>query len=198
MLQDDRPVRLDATEKWPYPKHEYAIRAIWGVVWATLWQVCWCRLPFLRMLILRLFGAKVALRVRMAHSVQITRPWDLEIGECCTIGPRAHLYNLGGLTIGEQTLISQDAYICGGTHDHTDPTYPLIRKRIVIGRYVWIAAGAFIYPGVTIGEGAVVAARAVVVKDVEPWTVVAGNPAKVIKRRVMQNGRFRQVNPPQG
>ena len=76
--------------------------------------------------------------------------------------------------------------MCGGTHDHTDAAMPLVRKKIVIGSHVWIAAGAYIGPGVTIGDGAVVGARAVVVKDVPPWTIVAGNPAKVIKERVVQ------------
>ena len=114
-------------------------------------------------------------------------PWWLSIGDHCSLGPRVTLYNLGGVSIGNQTVLSQDVYVCGGTHDYTDPTYPLIRKKIVIGNQVWIGAGAFIGPGVTIGEGAVVGARAVVMKDVPPWTVVVGNPARVLKNRQLNS-----------
>jgi len=138
-------------------------------------------------LLLRLFGAHTGRKVSIAGSVRIEMPWDLTLGENVTIGVRTHLYNLGGLSIGNSTSISQDVYICGGTHDYTTLAYPLIRKKITIGNYVWIAAGAFIGPGVTIGDGAVVGARAVVMKDVAPWTVVAGHPAKVIKPRTLRH-----------
>ncbi|HEX2970863.1 MAG TPA: glycosyltransferase, partial [Tepidisphaeraceae bacterium] len=164
-------------ERWPYPKHVYVMRLIWAIVWRTLWRVCWWRIPILRTTVLRLFGAKIG-SVGMSGSTWIEMPWDLEIGENCIVGPRASLYNLGGLSIGDHTVISQDVYVCGGTHDYTDPTYPLIRLKTTIGSYVWIAAGAFIHPGVTIGDGAVIGARAVVTKDVPPWTVVSGHPAK--------------------
>jgi putative colanic acid biosynthesis acetyltransferase WcaF len=171
--------------QWPYPVRVYAARILWTIVWTTLWKICFKRLAILRTWILRAFGAKVSL-VWMEGSVWIEMPWDLEIGQCCSFGARTHLYNLGGLKIGNHVVISQDVYLCGGTHDYTDPTYPLIRRKITVGDYVWIAAGAFIHPGVTIGEGAVVGARAVVTRDVQPWTVVAGNPARVIKKREMK------------
>lgn len=170
---------------WPYPKHIYIARLLWAIVWRTLWKLCWRRLPILRTIILRCFGAKLR-HVAMSATTWIEMPWDLEIGSHCLFGPRTYLYNLGGLKMGDHCVVSQDAYICGGTHDYNDPTYPLIRKKITIGSYVWIAAGAFIHPGVTIGEGAVIAARAVVVRDVEPWTIVAGNPAVVVKHRKMR------------
>jgi putative colanic acid biosynthesis acetyltransferase WcaF len=183
--QPQAPLALSEGERWSYPRHEYPLRVLWVLVWATVWQLCWSRLPRLRTALLRLFGARCRGLAHCASSIRITRPWDLELGRC-SIGPRTHLYNLGGLKIGEQTVLSQDVYICGGTHDYADPTYPLLRRKIVIGDYVWIAAGAFIGPGVTVGEGAVVGARAVVMKDVEPWTVVAGNPARVIRKRTIR------------
>jgi putative colanic acid biosynthesis acetyltransferase WcaF len=82
--------------------------------------------------------------------------------------------------------VSQQAYICNGTHDLADSILPLLVGNIVIGRDVFIGARAFVMPGITIGEGAAVGACAVVTKDVEPWTVVAGNPARVIKKRVIR------------
>ena len=179
-------MNLYAGEAWPYPRGVYLLRALWGIVWGTVWQVAWVRVPILRTTILRLFGAKVAGLVWMPGSVRIHLPSELVIGSGCAFGARTHLYNLGGLEVGDQVTVSQDVYLCGGTHDYTQPTNPLVRKKIVIKSYAWVAAGAFIGPGVTIGEGAVVGARAVVMKDVEPWTVVAGNPARFIKKREMK------------
>jgi len=184
-----KPVNLGGGDKWPYPWYEYVLRVIWSAVWLTIWQLCWKRIPLLRTTILRLFGARMGRSSQIAASVQILRPWDLRVGDGCVIGPRVHLYNLAEMVIGNDVMISQDAYICGGTHDYTDPTLPLVRRKVVIGDYAWIAAGAFIGPGITIGEGAVVGARAVVTRDVEPWTIVAGNPARVIRRRQMKQAQ---------
>jgi putative colanic acid biosynthesis acetyltransferase WcaF len=184
----------DERDVWPYPKHIYLLRLVWFIVWKTIWKFCWRRVPILRTALLRVFGAKVKYAA-MSASTWIEMPWDLELGDHVLVGPRVHLYNLGGLSIGDHTVLSQDVYVCGGTHDYTDPSYPLIRKKIAIGNYVWIAAGAFIHPGVKIGDGAVIGARAVVTRDVAPWTIVSGNPAKFIKARVIHSVAQQQVPP---
>ncbi|WP_280645432.1 MULTISPECIES: putative colanic acid biosynthesis acetyltransferase [unclassified Dysgonomonas] len=132
-------------------------------------------------------GANVSYTSMAFGSTDISRPWDLTIGRYVALGPRVRIYNLNKIKIGDNTVISQDVYLCGGTHDYTDGTLPLLRKDITIEKNVWICAGAFISPGVTIGEGAIVGARAAVFKDVEPWTIVGGNPAKFIKKRVIVN-----------
>jgi putative colanic acid biosynthesis acetyltransferase WcaF len=164
----------------------YLRRALWHMVWLTAWQLCWKRFYRLRASLIRMFGGHTACYISVARNAWIEMPWQITIGDYTTIGPRVVIYNLGDLTIGEHTVLSQDVYVCGGTHDYTDPRLPLIRKPITIGSYVWIGAGAFIGPGVNVGEGSVVGARAVVVKDVDPWTVVAGNPARLIKRRELK------------
>jgi len=182
----EEPVlRTEQGEKFPYPAWSYPVRLLWMIVWSTVWKLAWKRIPQLRPMILRCFGAKVTLHSNIHGSTRIEMPWLLQMDEWISLGPRTHVYNLGGITIGEHTVISQDVYLCGGTHDYTDPTYPLLRKPIVIGKNVWIAAGAFICPGVTIGDGAVIGARSVVTHDVAPWSVVAGNPARFIKQRVI-------------
>jgi putative colanic acid biosynthesis acetyltransferase WcaF len=173
-------------DPWPYTPGVYAARVLWAIVHATVWKLAWKRFPWARCTILRAFGATTGLRNHIAGSVRIEMPFWVELGDHVAIGPRASLYNLGGISIGDHSVVSQDVYFCGGTHDYTDPAYPLLRKKIVVGKHAWVAAGAFIGPGVTIGDGAVVGARAVVMKDVEPWTVVAGNPAKFVKNRVMK------------
>lgn len=112
-------------------------------------------------------------------------PWLLEMGDWSMIGPDATVYNLGQVTIGHHSVISQDVYLCAGTHDHTKPSLPLERPTIQIGSGVWIAAGAFIGPGAVIGDNSVIGARAVVIGEIPPGVVAAGNPCKVIKPREM-------------
>jgi len=177
------PTTPEQGKRWPYSPGHYAARLTWTVVRMTIWPLAWKRVPALRCLLLRAFGTKTNLKTELAGSCRIEMPWQLTLGEHTAIGPRVHLYNLGPMQIGKRTIISQDSYLCGGTHDYTSRTFNLIRSPITIGDDVWIAAGAFIGPGVTVGDGAVVGARAVVTKDVPPWTVVAGNPAAVIKTR---------------
>jgi putative colanic acid biosynthesis acetyltransferase WcaF len=131
---------------------------------------------------MRRFGAKVS-NGRIERSVKIWAPWLLEAGDDVYVDVDCKLYNAFGLKIGNRVVISQGSFLCTATHDYTDSRYALIGAPITIEDDVWIAADAFIAPGVTVGRGAVVGARAVVVKDVPPWTIVAGNPAKVIKER---------------
>ena len=83
-------------------------------------------------------------------------------------------------------VISQDAYLCTASHDIASPIMKLLTKPIRVGSNVWIAAKATILPGVTIGEGAVIGACAVVSKDVSSWSVVVGNPAKEVGSRNLQ------------
>lgn len=149
-------VRTNEAVRWPYTKREYVKRALWGVVHKTLWRISWKRFYKLRAIQLRFFGATVTNHISLAGTVQIFAPWDLKCGSYTSISDRVNIYNLGAVEIGEHVVISQDVYICGGTHDYTKSNYPLIRKPIVIGNSVWICAGAFIGPGVVIGDGAVI------------------------------------------
>jgi putative colanic acid biosynthesis acetyltransferase WcaF len=136
-----------------------------------------------RRFLLRRFGAKIGRNVHVYPSTTIYFPWNLQAADESTIGEHAFIYNLGNVTIGARTTISHRAHLCAGTHDHTKPDFPLLRLPIRIGSDAWVCADAFVGPGVTIGEGAIVGARAVVIKDVEPWIIAVGNPARAIKRR---------------
>ena len=88
--------------------------------------------------------------------------------------------------MGQNCVVSERAYICCASHNIYSNAHEQIHAPIVMGDRSWVAAEAFVGMGVTIGEGAVVGARAAVFKDVEPWTVVGGNPAKFIKKRVIE------------
>ena len=138
-----------------------------------------------RRFVLRCFGARIGREVHIYNSARIYFPWNLTVGDWSAIGEDAFLYNLGQITLGQRVTLSQRAHLCAGTHDYNDPTMPLLKPPITIGDQAWICADAFVGPGITVGQGAVVGARAVVVKNVEPWTVVAGNPARQIKKRTL-------------
>lgn len=135
---------------------------------------------------LRIFGAKIGREVHVYPSATIYLPWNLLVGDHASIGEWALIYNLGLVTIGARATVSHRAHLCAGTHDHSDFTMPLVRSPIEVGEQAWICADAYVGPGVTIGEGAVVGACAVVVRDVQAWLIVAGNPAKVVKARELQ------------
>jgi len=139
-----------------------------------------------RRFLLRLFGAKVGAAVHIYSSATIYMPWNLEIGDWSSIGEHAYIYNLGKVTIGSRVTISHRAHLCAGTHDYRLPDMPLIRPKISISDQAWVCADAFIGPGVCIGEGAVIGARAVAVKNIEPWRVIAGNPAREIATRRLE------------
>ncbi len=139
-----------------------------------------------RNLLLRLFGATIGKGSKVSASAKVWAPWNLEIGEYTAIGAGANCYNSGKIVLGSKVVVSQGAYLCAASHDITNPLNPLITAPIHIGSFAWIAAEAFVNMGITIGEGAVVGARAAVFKDVDPWTVVGGNPAKFIKKRIIK------------
>lgn len=110
-------------------------------------------------------------------------PWNVVIGDESAVGEHATLYALGPITLGARVTVSQGAHLCAGTHDWLKPDRPLLKLPITIGDDAWVCADAFIGPGVNVGKGAIVGARAVAMKDVAPETTVVGNPARTIARR---------------
>lgn len=139
-----------------------------------------------RNVVLKCWGAKIGANSKVNASAKIWAPWNLVIGDFTAIGAGAKCYNPGKITIGSKAIISQGAYLCTASHNIYNKDNPLITAPIYIESFAWVAADAFVGMGVTIGQGAVVGARAAVFKDVEPWTVVGGNPAKVLKKRIVK------------
>lgn len=160
--------------------------------WLMAWQIFAKWLPYFvgnkwRIWLLTRFGMRHCGHVSVYPSVNVWAPWNVEMGSYVAIDDCVNLYSVDKITIGTKVAISREALICTASHDITKPNRPLVTAPITIGDGVWIGARAIILPGVTIGEGAVVAAGAVVTKDVDPWTVVGGNPAKFIKMRKLKN-----------
>jgi putative colanic acid biosynthesis acetyltransferase WcaF len=133
---------------------------------------------------LRLFGASVATSATIRPSADIFYPWNVQIGAYSYIGDAARLYSLDRIIIGSHVSISMGATICAGTHDYRNSEFPLVIKPVVIENEAWIAAEAFLGPGVHVRRGAVIGARAVVstgaVGEGEVWV---GHPARLLKRR---------------
>ncbi len=133
--------------------------------------------------VLRLFGARVGAHVNVYPTTHIYMPWNVEIGDWSALGEDVLVYSLGKVTIGASVTLSYRAHVCAGSHDLNDPTLPLLKPPVRIENGVWVGTEAFIGPGVTIGSNAVIGARAVVVKDVAPLDIIAGNPGRTIGRR---------------
>lgn len=108
------------------------------------------------------------------------------MGDHSCLGPGVDCYSVDKVTLGVRATVSQYSYLCTASHDYNDPAMPLVAAPITIEEDVWVAADAFVGPGVTLHSGAVVGARSGVFSDVEPWTVVAGSPAKSISKRTNQ------------
>lgn len=160
---------------------------LFRMTWTATWLLfaAWTPPPMhaWRRLILRLFGAKIASTAGVYGSARIWDPSNLEMGPYAFIGPRVIVYNMARISFGAYALASQGAHICAGSHDIEDENFQLIARPISIGARAWVAADAFVGPGVTIGEGAVLGARGCAFRDLDAWMVHAGNPARPLKPR---------------
>jgi len=162
-------------------------RVLWNFTWLFFFRFSPKPFHQWRSFLLRCFGAKVGKGVHVYPGVMIWAPWNLELGDECGIGSGAILYSQGKITIGQRAVISQGVNLCTGTHDYTKMGSPLVTRPIHVGNSAWIAAEAFVHPGVTVADGCVIGARAVVINDMPGWMVCAGHPCKPIKARVMVN-----------
>lgn len=161
-------------------------RVVWNIVYVIAFRPFFLNLfnPW-RLFLLRLFGASIHPKAFIYSSVKIWAPWNLEMGAYSCLAPYVNCYNTAFIKIGAHSTISQRSYLCASSHNITDRFHSLITAPIIIEDQVWIATDAFVGMGTIIKQGAVVGARACIFKDVAPWTVVGGNPAKMIKKRIV-------------
>ncbi len=164
------------------------IRIFWNIVYVFLFKTSPVVLFGWRNLLLRVFNAKLGRGVHVYPNTRIWAPWNLKMEDDSCLGPEVDCYNVALITLGVKAVVSQRAYLCTASHDIRSPRFELISAPIAIGVNAWVAAEAFIGPGVTIHEGAVVGANACVIKDVQSWTIMVGNPAKVTGRRKITKG----------
>jgi putative colanic acid biosynthesis acetyltransferase WcaF len=167
----------------PYSTKEKVGRMAWSFVQASVFRCSWPTWYEYRAWLLRRFRAKIGPNCRVRRTARIACPWNLAMGPESSIGESTRLYCLGQVTIGRRVTISQYAHICAGSHDFSHPDMPLARPSIRIGDDAWIAADAFVGPGVEVGEGALLGARGCAFKDLQPWSVYGGNPCKKVSVR---------------
>ena len=144
----------------------------------------WTPKPFnpWRLFILKLFGASIEGKPFVHQRARIQIPWNMTFKDRSCLGDRSNAYSLGNIVLGEGCTIAQEAYLCTGTHDFEDASLSLKVGEICVGPHAFIGARAFVLPNVSVGEGAIVGACAVVTRNVDPKTIVAGNPARPVVR----------------
>jgi len=133
-----------------------------------------------RSALLRAFGAKIGKGVGIGSNVNISFPWRLVVGDHVWIGDDVGILSLAQVTIESNVCVARRSFLCTGSHDVRREDFKLKVAPILIRTGSWIAIDSLILPGVTIGEGAVVSAASVVLKDVPANCLVRGNPATVV------------------
>lgn len=171
----------------PWPRSVRIGVGLWQLVTAFLFRPTPKPLWRWRNFLLRCFGANIAHNAFVDASAVIKMPWNLTMEERATIGARADIYNLARVTLKARATVAQQVYLCGGSHEFSLASLPLIIGDITIGADAFVGARAFVMPGVVVGDGAVVGACSVVVRDVPAWTIAAGHPCKPLKPRNFTN-----------
>jgi len=182
---------IDIARLTPYkcrlPWKNKVQRLCWTIVYHLLFRPLRLRqFNRWRLFLLRCFGARIGSGCVVHATAEVWAPWNLEMRSFVCVGPHVICYNPDRIMLGTKVTVSQYSHLCTASHDITQLDKPLLTKPITVQDLAWLCADVFVGPGVTVGQGAVVGARAAVFKDVEPWTVVGGNPAKFIKKRELK------------
>lgn len=159
------------------------MRLLWGVSYALLFRTSPKPLFAWRTFLLRVFGAKIHPTCKFYPKCRVWAPWNLICEDMVAIADDAELYNPSPFHFGSHAIVSQGAYVCGATHLYNDNAFPLVSYPMRFGRYSWVCARAMVSPGVNMGDGSILALGAVATKDLEPFGVYAGVPARRIKSR---------------
>jgi len=158
-------------------------RVLWNIVYAVLYRLSPRPFHAWRAMLLRLFGAKLGPACHFYPRARVWAPWNLVCEDQVTAADGADIYNPAPMRFGSHAILSQDAFLCGATHDYDDPAFPLLAYAMEFGAYSWVCARASVAPGVSLGEGAVLGLGSVATRDLEPWCVYAGVPAVKVKER---------------
>lgn len=178
---------LDGNDPYRGPSFSLShrvLRGLWGVVYILFFRLSPRPLHAWRAFLLKLFGAKLGVGCHVYPGVKVWAPWNLRLGKHVGVADGVTLYCMDLIDVGDYAVISQGAYLCGGTHDYNSANFQLVVKPIRIGDHAWVCARAFIHPGVVVPSGAVIGACAVVTKSLsQSWGVYAGNPCRYVGTR---------------
>ncbi len=158
-------------------------RMFWNLCWLLLYRLSPRPFHAWRALLLRAFGAKMGPNCHFYPGSKVWAPWNLICADQVTAADGAEIYNPAPMRFGSHMIVSQEAYLCGATHDFDDPAFPLLAYEMSFGAYSWVCARASVAPGVNVGEGAVLGLASVATRNLEPWGVYAGAPAVKVKER---------------
>lgn len=159
---------------------------LWVLVSCLLFRICPLPLYGFKCWTLRRFGARIGRGVVIKPQVKITFPWKLTIGDHVWLGEECWLLNLEHIVIGNNVCVSQRSFLCTGSHNYKSPTFDLIVKPISVEDGAWLGAGCWVGPGVHVGGHAILTAGSVATKTLEPWGVYQGNPAQLVRQRVIE------------
>lgn len=173
----------------PHSRANRAGRLLWSLVWLLLFRPSPKPLHAWRRALLRLFGARLGRGTVVHASARVWAPWNLEMGDYSSLAPFVDCYCVDRIRLGRWVTVSQYSFLCTASHDIDSPDMRLTTAPLTLGDHVWIAADAFVAPGVTVSAGAVVGARASVFRNVPAWTVVGGNPARPLRMRSRTVGK---------
>jgi putative colanic acid biosynthesis acetyltransferase WcaF len=158
-------------------------RALWGIVYQLLFRTSPRPFHAWRSMLLRAFGAEIGPGCHIYPNARIWAPWNLVCEDVVAIADDAIIYNPSLVKLKSHSIVSQQAFLCGATHDYNHPDFPMVSQAITLEPYAWVCARATVQMGVTIAEGAVLGLGAVATSDLAAWSVYAGIPAKKVKDR---------------
>jgi putative colanic acid biosynthesis acetyltransferase WcaF len=166
-----------------FSSSDRARRTVWNLCHALLYRTSPRPLHAWRALLLRCFGATLGPNCHFYPRSKVWAPWNLICADQVTAADGAEIYNPAPMRFGSHAIVSQDAFLCGATHDYNDPRFPLLAYAMSFGNYSWVCARASVGPGVNLGDGSVLGLGSVATRDLEPWGVYAGVPAVKVKER---------------
>ena len=155
-------------------------RRLWVLVSSVFFQNSCPRGSRFRAALLRAFGARIGKGVLFGSNIYISYPWRLAVGDHVWIGDDVGIQSLAQVTIESNVCLARRCYLSTGSHDFRREDFKLKVAPILIRQGSWIAIGSLLVAGVTIGEGAVVSAGSVVLRDVPANCLVRGNPAQIV------------------
>lgn len=167
----------------PHAFRNRALRAVWGLAYTLLFRPSPRPFHAWRRALLRMFGAQIGKGAHPYPKCRIWAPWNLTMEPHSCLADDVDCYSVDRVILGPNAIVSQYAFLCAASHDCDQLEFPLVTAPITLGARSWVAADSFIGPGVTLGEGAVVGARSSVFRNVPPWTIVAGSPARFLRGR---------------
>ena len=169
------------------PGRPFIVRALWVIAEALLLVNPIVTSYRLKRVVLRLFGAGIGGRVIIKPGVHVKYPWRLRVGDNCWLGERCWIDNMEDVTLGDNVIVSQGAYLCTGNHDWSDPGVGLTPQPIIIEDGAWIGAFVRVAPGRHIAEESILVIGAVSLTDTEPRGIYAGNPAELVRWRTIRD-----------